>query len=184
VETLSKITDWSDRGTCILFGDGAGAAVVSASETAGLLTGVQGSDGAKGPVLSCKGRSNHNPYLNGDLSLGHIFMNGPEVFKFAVKKVPECIHELLERTNYTTDDVSLFLLHQANFRIIQSISKRLHIPMEKLPVNVSECGNTSAASVPILLDQTNKAGKIKDGDLIVLAGFGAGLTWSGALIRW
>lgn len=184
VETLSKITDWNDRNTCILFGDGAGAAVVTASETPGILAGIQGSDGSKGHVLSCKGRTTDNPFADGDLSLGYIYMDGPEIFKFAVKKVPECIHDVLEKGNRKAEDVSLFLLHQANFRIIKSIAHRLHLPLEKFPVNVNACGNTSAASVPILLDEVNKKGMLHRGDLILLAGFGAGLTWGASLLEW
>ncbi|MCI8992930.1 MAG: ketoacyl-ACP synthase III [Eubacterium sp.] len=184
VETLSKITNWNDRNTCILFGDGAGAAVITASETPGFMAGIQGSDGARGHVLSCRGRTTDNPFADGDLSLGYIYMDGPEVFKFAVKKVPECIQEVLEKGNRNLEDVSLFLLHQANFRIIKSIAHRLRLPLEKFPVNVDECGNTSAASVPILLDETNKKGLLHSGELVVLAGFGAGLTWGAALLEW
>ena len=167
VETLSKIVDWNDRGTCILFGDGAGAAVVAASETPGILAGIQGADGA-----------------GGDLTPGYVSMEGQSVFKFAVKKVPECIDEVLNKAGKNIDDVELFVLHQANLRILTSISKRKKIPMDKIPVNLDTCGNTSAASVPILLDKVNKEGKIKENDLILLAGFGAGLTWGAALIQW
>lgn len=184
VETLSKIVDWNDRGTCILFGDGAGAAVVAASETPGILAGIQGADGAGGYVLACKGRENNNPIVKGDLTPGYVSMEGQSVFKFAVKKVPECIDEVLNKAGKNIDDVELFVLHQANLRILTSISKRKKIPMDKIPVNLDTCGNTSAASVPILLDKVNKEGKIKENDLILLAGFGAGLTWGAALIQW
>ena len=111
-------------------------------------------------------------------------MEGQSVFKFAVKKVPECIDEVLNKAGKNIDDVELFVLHQANLRILTSISKRKKIPMDKIPVNLDTCGNTSAASVPILLDKVNKEGKIKENDLILLAGFGAGLTWGAALIQW
>ena len=161
VETLSKIVDWNDRGTCILFGDGAGAAVVAASETPGILAGIQGADGAGGDVLACKGRENNNPIVKGDLTPGYVSMEGQSVFKFAVKKVPECIDEVLNKAGKNIDDVELFVLHQANLRILTSISKRKKIPMDKIPVNLDTCGNTSAASVPILLDKVNKEGKIK-----------------------
>ena len=184
VETLSKIVDWNDRGTCILFGDGAGAAVVAASETPGILAGIQGADGAGGDVLACKGRENNNPIVKGDFTPGYVSMEGQSVFKFAVKKVPECIDEVLNKAGKNIDDVELFVLHQANLRILTSISKRKKIPMDKIPVNLDTCGNTSAASVPILLDKVNKEGKIKENDLILLAGFGAGLTWGAALIQW
>lgn len=184
VETLSKIVDWTDRGTCILFGDGAGAAVVTASEEPGIIAGIQGADGAGGEVLKCKGRDNDNPYVKGEVASGYVTMEGQEVFKFAVKKVPECIDEVLEKAEENIENVDLFILHQANLRILNSISKRKKIPMEKIPVNLDECGNTSAASVPILLDHANKSGKIKENDLVLLAGFGAGLTWGAALVRW
>ena len=155
VETLSKIVDWNDRGTCILFGDGAGAAVVTASETPGILAGIQGADGAGGDVLACKGRENNNPIVKGDLTPGYVSMEGQSVFKFAVKKVPECIDEVLSKAGKSIDDVELFVLHQANLRILNSISKRKKIPMDKIPVNLDMCGNTSAASVPILLDKVS-----------------------------
>ncbi len=185
VETLSKITDWTDRSTCVLFADGAGAAILTATseEQEGLLSFVQGSDGTKGPALYCKSRSNNNPYTKTTLEPGYITMDGPAVFKFAIKTVPASIQKLLEEAGYTTDDPDVYVLHQANLRIIQSISKRLSIPLEKFPLNMADCGNTSAASVPILLDETFRSGKIKEGDLVVLAGFGAGLTWGAALIR-
>ncbi|MCR5666250.1 MAG: ketoacyl-ACP synthase III [Eubacterium sp.] len=185
VETLSKITDWTDRSTCVLFADGAGAAVLTATDTEdeGILSFVQGSDGTRGPALYCKSRSNNNPYVTTTLDPGYITMDGPAVFKFAIKTVPACIRELLDKGGYTTQDPDVYVLHQANLRIIQSISKRLSIPMEKFPLNMEECGNTSAASVPILLDETVRSGGIKKGDLVILAGFGAGLTWGGALIR-
>ena len=140
--------------------------------------------GAGGDVLACKGRENNNPIVKGDLTPGYVSMEGQSVFKFAVKKVPECIDEVLNKAGKNIDDVELFVLHQANLRILTSISKRKKIPMDKIPVNLDTCGNTSAASVPILLDKVNKEGKIKENDLILLAGFGAGLTWGAALIQW
>lgn len=111
-------------------------------------------------------------------------MEGSEVFKFAAKKVPEVISEVLAQSNTPIDEIDWFLLHQANERIIQSIEKRLHLNPDKVPVNLDKCGNTSAASVPILLDQMNKAGKIKRNDKLILAGFGGGLTWGATLIEW
>lgn len=182
-DCLSKLTDWSDRSTCILFGDGAGAAVVQAGET-GIRQMVMGSDGVKGPVLTCPARTEGN-FLNGKTpELGYMYMNGQEVFKFAVKKVPECVNQVLEADGMAIDDVKYFVLHQANYRIVEAAAKRLKQPLEKFPMNMDRYGNTSGASVPLLLDELNQAGKLQRGDKIVLAGFGAGLTWGAALVEW
>lgn len=183
VETLSKIVDWSDRSTCVLFGDGAGAVVAKADET-GMLACLQGSDGTHAEVLECKARSNNNPYVSTSKDFDYVFMNGQEVFKFAVRKVPECLNQLLEKADLTVNDVDYFLLHQANYRILTSIAKKLNLPMDKFPSNVDQCGNTSAASIPILMDELNQQGVLKEGDLLFLSGFGAGLTWGAALLKW
>lgn len=188
-ETLSKIMDWEDRSTCVLFGDGAGAVVLNAEESsvegdAGILSLVQGSDGARGMALNCDNRPVNNPFVKNDKSLSYVHMNGQEVYKFAVRTVPEAIKEAVEKSGYSVDDIDLFVLHQANYRIIESVAKRLHQPMEKFPTNLQECGNISAASVPILLDNVNNHGMIKAGDKIVLAGFGAGLTWGATVLIW
>ena len=184
-ETLSKILDWSDRSTCVLFGDGAGAAVVQADKE-NLYDFVQFSDGARGNVLTCNSRTNQNPLIEAEdeTKKAYLVMEGQEVFKFAVKMVPDCIEKLLNKTGTQTEDIDCFLLHQANERIIQSVAKRLHMPIERFPMNLSHCGNTSAASIPILLDEANKKGWIKRGDMLVLSGFGAGLTWSAAQLKW
>ncbi len=182
-DCLSKLTDWNDRGTCVLFGDGAGAAVIRAEER-GMIHSVMGSDGTKGHVLSCVARSEGN-FLNGKKpELGYIFMDGQEVFKFAVKKVPECIRQVLEESGTDINDVKYFVLHQANSRICESVAKRLGQPIEKVPMNIGSYGNTSGATVPILLDELNRKGKLNRGDKLVLAGFGGGLTWGAALIEW
>lgn len=186
-ETLSRLTDWTDRGTCVLFGDGAGAAVVAADgagETRGILGMVQGSDGGRGMVLSCGNRPLNNPYVNHGNETPYVDMNGQEVYKFAVKTVPTAIAQAVEAARLTVEEIDLFLLHQANYRIIEAAAKRLGQPMEKFPTNMQERGNISAASVPILLDEVNRCGKIKEGDKIVLAGFGAGLTWGAAVLAW
>lgn len=180
-ETLSKIMDWEDRSTCVLFGDGAGAAVIKADESR-VFHVVQGSDGAKGMVLACQNRPVNNPYHKQDSELSYVGMNGQEVYKFAVRTVPTAISQVLDEAGLTPDDISLFVLHQANLRILEAVAKRLNQPMEKFPVNLNECGNISAASVPILLDYVNKHGMIQRGDKIVLAGFGAGLTWGAAVL--
>lgn len=182
-ETLSKLMDWTDRSTCVLFGDGAGAAVVTAEDT-GVFAGVLGSDGAKGEVLSCGGRHLQNPFASREPEHPYVRMNGQEVYKFAVRTVPKCISQALEQVGWQHGDVSLFLLHQANQRIIEAVAKRLKQPMERFPVCLEECGNISAASVPILLDRVNQEGRLKRGDRIVLAGFGAGLTWGAAAFTW
>lgn len=187
-ETLSKIIDWGDRGTCVLFGDGAGAAVLCAEEDteqkAGILHIVWGSDGAQGMVLNCANRPVNNPYVKNDASLAYTAMNGQEVYKFAVRTVPKTVLQAVQNAGLELEEIDLFVLHQANYRIIEAVAKRLHQPLEKFPTNLQEYGNISAASVAILLDDVNRDGKIKKGSKIVLAGFGAGLTWGAAVVEW
>lgn len=183
VETLSKIMDWNDRSTCVLFGDGAGAAVVRADET-GLLSFELGSDGAKGMVLSCPDRTNNNPLIETDKQLQYVYMDGQEVYKFAVKIVPDSIQKAVEKAGIGMEDVKYFVLHQANIRILQSVSKRLKIDMDRFPVSLDHCANTSAASVPILLDEMNRKGMLQRGDKIVMSGFGGGLTWGTSVLEW
>lgn len=182
-DVLSKLIDWTDRGTCVLFGDGAGAAVVRADET-GILGLNMHSNGEKGGVLTCGSRSNGNFLLGRKPELGYMTMDGQEVFKFAVKKVPECMNEVLRETGYTTQDIDHFVIHQANFRIIESIAKRLKVDVDKFPTNMERYGNTSGASVPILLDELNRKGQLKRGEKMILSGFGAGLTWGAILLEW
>lgn len=166
-ERLSGILDWSDRGTGILFGDGAGAALVTAVE--GPSGMVMHSDGMGGEALLCK--------------VGEkLFMDGQKVFRFAIKRVPEVLNELFEQMNITKDDVDVFLLHQANMRIIESVVKRLDLDMDKVPTNIAEMGNTSSASLGILLDELNRKGELKPGSRMVMAGFGAGLSWGAAYV--
>ena len=183
-EILSKMVDWNDRSTCVLFGDGAGAAVIQGSETPGSLGIVSGSDGAKGEALFCKNRENHNPYVKGATEVSYVSMNGQEVYKFAVRTVPKAILEAVNKAGLLIEDIDLFVLHQANMRIIESVSKRLKVPIEKFPVNLETCGNISAGSVPVLLDAVNQKGMLKKGDKIVLAGFGAGLSWGACVLVW
>lgn len=182
-ETLSKIMNWEDRSTCVLFGDGAGAAVVRAEDT-GMIAFEQGSDGARGHVLACKGRAKHNPLVSEDPALDYVYMDGQEVYKFAVSTVPASIQRVLEKANVSTDEITYFVLHQANIRILQSVAKRLKVSEDKFPISLDHCGNISAGSVPILLDEMNQKGMLKKGDKIVMSGFGAGLTWGTALIEW
>lgn len=182
-ETLSKMMDWSDRSTCVLFGDGAGAAVVSA-EGGELLSMVQGADGASGMALKCDNRPVSNLYRQlGAKTYSYTEMDGSAVYKFAVRTVPMAISEALEQARTAVDDVALFVLHQANRRIIEAVAKRLQQPIEKFAMNMQECGNISAASVPILFDQILREERVHAGDKIVLAGFGAGLTWSACVLE-
>ena len=181
-ETLSNITNWKDRGTCILFGDGAGAAVLKASEGQ-MYRPVTHSDGAKGDALTCESRYTKNwkeiPEEN-----TYMKMDGQAVFKFAVRRVPEVIGEVLEANSVAPGDISCYILHQANRRIVEAVAKRLGESVEKFPMNLQEYGNTSSASIPILLDELNRSGALKKGQKIVLAGFGAGLSWGASVLEW
>lgn len=170
-EKMSKLLDWKDRSTCVLFGDGAGAVVVAADTETGIAHTVFCSDGAKGDVLTCR-------------SDGNISMDGQAVFKFAVKKVPEAIEILLQQCGKQNSDIKYYILHQANVRIIQSVARRLQIDESKFPMNLEQYGNTSAASIPILLDECNRRGDFCKGDQLVLSGFGAGLSWGAMLLAW
>lgn len=206
-ETLSKIMDWTDRSTCVLFGDGAGAAVVRAfdetrretrgethrescretcgeKEGSGLLAFEQGSDGERGKALICPARANNNPLVSNPYMPGYVYMDGQDVYKFAVSTVPASIERILKKAELEEKDIKYFMLHQANIRIIQSVCRRLKSDMEKFPLSLDHCGNISAASVPILLDEMNKKGMLQSGDRIVLSGFGAGLTWASAVLEW
>lgn len=189
VDCLSKVVDWQDRSSCVLFGDGAGAAVVTEAAECmdgigGMLPMIMGADGTKGSVLSCGSRTVGNFLTKARPESGYLAMDGQEVFKFAVKKMPEVIEQLLKDSKVEMGKVKYFILHQANYRISESIAKRLKVSMEQIPMNIDRYGNTSAASIPLLLDELNREGRLEEGDLLVLAGFGAGLTWGAVLIRW
>lgn len=183
-EGLSKILDWNDRGTCILFGDGAGAAVVEKTEKGGVLGFVQHSDGKRGGVLRCDTRELNSPFASVPMESPFVQMDGREVFAFAVRQVPAGIREVLEKTGKRKEDVDLFILHQANRRIIEGISKRLAIEIERFPVNLDRVGNMSSAAIPVLLDELNRQGTLKRGMTLVLSGFGAGLTWGACVLEW
>ena len=185
-ETLSKILDWEDRSTCVLFGDGAGAAVLGLSEEEGIIATYLGSDGGGAHLLELPAGCSRMPASLDTVNsrLHYIKMNGNEVFKFAVKIMEKASLKVIKRGQVEIDEVSLFIPHQANIRIINSAAKRLGIPEEKVFVNVHKYGNTSSASVPLALDEAYREGKIKRSDLVLLVGFGAGLTWGSALIRW
>lgn len=182
-ESLSNLVNWTDRSTCILFGDGAGAVVLKASRD-GKYSQVAYSDGRKGGVLTCSSR-NQKKYERQPVDAEtYMQMDGGEVFKFAVSKVPEVIRELLVKENLSTKEIAYYILHQANVRIVQSVAKRLGEKMEKFPVNMGEYGNTSSASIPILLDEINKKKGFRRGSYIVLSGFGGGLTYGASLLQW
>ena len=183
-ETLSKIMDWTDRGTCVLFGDGAGAAVVRGDDKVGLLAYDQGSDGRTGKVLAGLNRTNYNPLVETSKELQYVRMDGQEVYKFAVTSVPASLQKVIKEAGLTVADIDYFALHQANIRIIQSVARRLKVSEEKFPVSLDHCGNISAASVPILLDEMNRKGMLKPGMRLAMSGFGGGLTWASAVIEW
>lgn len=183
-EVLSKIVDWTDRGTCILFGDGAGAVYVEKCETGGMLGFVQHSDGTKGDVLKCDSRALKNPYVDSSMETQYVKMDGREVFAFAVRQVPASIQEVLEKTGTGAADIDLFVLHQANKRIIEGISKRLSVDLDHFPINLDRVGNMSAAAIPVLLDELNRQGRLKPGMKLVLSGFGAGLTYGACVLEW
>ncbi|WP_077623066.1 beta-ketoacyl-ACP synthase III [Sediminibacillus massiliensis] len=171
VEKLSKITDWTDRNTCVLFGDGAGAAVVGpVSDGKGILSFELGADGSGGKYL----------YQDKD----YLSMNGREVFKFAVRQMPESSVNVVEKIGYNKEDVDYLIPHQANIRIMEAARERLGIPEEKMAMSVKKYGNTSAASIPIALSEGVKEGKIQEDDLVVLVGFGGGLTWGAVALKW
>lgn len=182
-EALSRAIDWTDRGTCVLFGDGAGAAVVS-KDSVGLIGSLLGSDGGKGDVLTYSNQMTKNLFDKEARKNTYMQMDGQEVFKFAVRKVPENISALLQQHHVNIDEIDYFILHQANKRIIQSVAKRLNVEEDKFPINLTYCGNTSAASIPILLDDFNRSGHLKRNDRIILSGFGGGLTWGSCLLTW
>ena len=183
-EVLSKIIDWTDRGTCVLFGDGAGAVLVERSEQPGILGFVQHSDGTKGEVLKCGSRQLKNPYVSIPFDDPFVKMDGREVFAFAVRQVPASILEVLEQLQIAPDDVDLYVLHQANRRILEGIARRLSLDMEKFPMNLDRVGNMSSAAIPVLLDELAREGCLQEGMTIVLSGFGAGLTYGACVLKW
>lgn len=190
-EVLTKIVDWNDRSSCILFGDGAGAAVIEQQEgTEGLKAMVQGADGKKGMALYRYEGTVSNPFREAAAAQeepagsGYLEMNGQEVFRFAISQVPESIREVLAKAGWQKEEVGHYVLHQANARIIQSIAKRLGEPEEKFPMNLQEYGNMSSASIPVLLDELNRKGCLKRGEKLILSGFGAGLTYGATALIW
>ncbi|MEM9088751.1 MAG: beta-ketoacyl-ACP synthase III [Cyanobacteria bacterium P01_F01_bin.53] len=188
-DILSRKTDWSDRRTCVLFGDGAGAIVMQRSDAGDrLLSFEMHSDGSMNDCLNAA-YTHESVSLTGDISVqkgrfNPVTMNGREVYRFAVKRVPEVLEKSLFHANLSTDDVDWLILHQANQRILDAAAKRLGIPAERVVSNMAKHGNTDAASIPIALDEWIRAGKIKAGDTLALSGFGAGLSWGAAILKW
>jgi 3-oxoacyl-[acyl-carrier-protein] synthase-3 len=192
-EVLSKVIDWSDRGSCVLFGDGAGAAVLEKTAAPSEGPGRRGlartmlvADGAGGDSLLMRRGGSRNPFRAGEtVSKGiHIEMNGQEVYNFAVKAVTDTIDALMQDDGICADDIAWIVPHQANARIIQAAGKRLKIPAGKFFLNIEKYANTSAASIPIALDEMNRDGKLRKGDAIMTVGFGGGLTYGGNIIIW
>ncbi len=186
-ESLSRILDWTDRNTCVLFGDGAGAVVLGeVPEGYGILGSNLGSDGSGGDLLCLPAGGTSRPATEETVRdrLHFVHMAGNEVFKFAVKVMGEAALNALEHAQIDTSAVDWLIPHQANIRIIQSAAKRLKMPMEKVIVNVDKYGNTSSASIPIALEEAIHDGRIKSGQVITMVGFGAGLTWASAVMRW
>ena len=186
-ETLSKVCDPTDRNTCVIFGDGAGAAVVSAvSEEYGILSTYMGADGGGGDLLKIPAGGSRMPTTVESIQEGQHFikMDGGKVFKFAVKIMGEAAEKALEKCGLEKEDIDFLIPHQANIRIIDSAVKRLKISEEKVYVNIDKYGNMSAASVAVALDEANRKGLLKDGDIAVLVAFGGGLTWGAAVLKW
>lgn len=183
-DIFSKIINWEDRSTCVLFGDGAGAAILSKSDDIGLISSKIHSDGEKWDGFVVDALDVRNPFVDKEQNDNYVYMNGGEIFKFAVKAFESSAKEILDISKISIDKIDHVIPHQANYRIIETISRRLKIPMSKFITNLDEFGNTSAASVPIALYDGVKSGKIKKGDKVLLVAFGGGLTWGGTLIEW
>jgi 3-oxoacyl-[acyl-carrier-protein] synthase-3 len=186
-ETLSKIVDWSERSTCVLFGDGAGGAYVEKSQDAGIISEDIGSAGDRYEILTegytvCANAFNDNP--QGVNPLWYVNMDGREVFKFATKNVIKSLQKVIEENDLAKEEIKYIIPHQANVRIVEVISKKLQIPFEKFYMNMERYGNTSSASIPIALNELNEKGLLERGDKIILTGFGGGMTWGTMLITW
>lgn len=185
-ETLSKIVNWRDRNTCVLFGDGAGAALIKPVDPGnGIITYVLGADGARGDLLTLPAGGSARPasHETVDEGLHYIHMHGNQVYRFAVRIMVDATRQVLDKAGLTEKDIDYVIPHQANQRLIDLAAERLGAP-EKVYSNVARFGNTSAASIPIALDEASRAGKLKTGDRVLLVGFGAGLTWGSAILRW
>lgn len=187
-DVLTKYVDWTDRATCVLFGDGAGAVLVRGREDTdrGVIKTVLMSDGSGARFIDVEQSGSRYP-IDSDFSEGRrtkIFMAGTEVYRFAVQAIPDACCRVLEKANMTPDDIDLFVPHQANLRIIESAAKRLQLPDEKVFINVDKYGNTSGGSIPLGLSEAVEFGRLKEGMIVMTVGFGAGLVWGANLIRW
>jgi 3-oxoacyl-[acyl-carrier-protein] synthase-3 len=186
-ETLSRLLDWNDRTTCILFGDGAGAFVLQAAEEpAGVLSSVMHSDGSGGDALTIPAGGSRFPTSIETLQNGLHFvqMDGREVYRFATRAMPQATQEAVEKLGWKMDDIQLIIPHQANMRIIEAAARGLKVPLERCFINLDRYGNTSTASIPIATCEAIQQGRLKPGDKIVFVGFGAGLTWGAAVVQW
>jgi 3-oxoacyl-[acyl-carrier-protein] synthase-3 len=186
-ETLSKITDWTDRTSCILFGDGAGAVVLQKAEDGckGVIYSTMHSDGDRWDALNCQAYGSlypANKKLNDPKKI-YMQIKGREVYQQAIRRIVQMVNDCLKTCNLSIDDIRMMISHQMNARIIESASKRLNLPEEKVFINITKYGNTSAASVPIAFDECVRTGRIKRGDIIILVAFGAGLTWGANVIE-
>ena len=187
-EKLSSVVDWSDRTTCVLFGDGAGAVLLETTpeKNVGLLGNILGADGNNAELLHCAGGGSAAPATADSLRDGKHFlrMNGKEVFRHAVRVMAESCERVLAKCDVKSAQVAWFIPHQANSRILEAVASQLNVDMDRFPSNLERYGNTSAASIPLALEEAWKDGKIKHGDLVLIVAFGAGLTWGATLLRW
>jgi 3-oxoacyl-[acyl-carrier-protein] synthase-3 len=186
-ETLTRITDYDDRASCVLFGDGAGAVVVEASQNGplGIMYSTSASDGSAWASLKCQAYGSRYPVGKplDDPKKAYMDINGREVYQLAVRRIVELVHDCLSHCNLEPDQIKMYIPHQMNARIIESVAKRLNLPAEKVFINIDKYGNTSSASIPIALDQCRREGKIVPGDIVLLAAFGGGLTWGANVIE-
>jgi 3-oxoacyl-[acyl-carrier-protein] synthase-3 len=187
-ETITRFMDYTDRGTCILFGDAAGAAVLGVSEhpTHGVRSTVLKSDGEFWDLIHLPGGGSKrpaSPYMLAQREQ-YLRMNGRQTFKLAVQALEQVTRDAASRAGWKFEEVDHFVFHQANLRILEAVAERLEIPAEKVPMNIERTGNTSAASVPVLLDECNRAGRLREGDRLVCASFGAGLVWGAVALEW
>jgi 3-oxoacyl-[acyl-carrier-protein] synthase-3 len=187
VELLTRLIDWEDRNTCVLFGDGAGAMVLGPSEDdSGIISTHLHTDGRAAGILSIPGGGSKHPQSEEVLQkkMHKVAMNGRDIYKFAVRALPEAVQEALDANGLKAEQVTHVIAHQANIRIIESAMDRLGLPMDRVWVNIHKYGNTSSASLPTTLDEANRAGKLQKGDLIAMMAIGAGMAWGSALVRW
>lgn len=184
-ETLSKVINWKDRSTCILFGDGAGAAVLQRTEEPGIIKSYLKSEGKKGDALTIGAADFNTPFSKESVERDrHIYMNGGDVLKFAVNALADSVNKVLDETGLSMDDIKYIVPHQANVRIIQSAAKKLHTDLDKFYINLERYGNTSSASVPIALNEMYEKRMLKKGDKFILVAFGGGLTYAATMIEW